>query len=266
MLSKSQVIVLHTIKYGDNGIVLQCYSNTCGRQALFLRVSAKNKIIISNLHRLSILDVVTYHSGSSMPTVKELEPVMRLDSIRKNIYKNTIAIFLSELLVKCIKESESNLQLYQFLVSSISILEHLEGAFANFHIHFLVHLSKMLGFMPVDNFSATNTLFDIQSARFIAPAAAYSTGGYAGPAAGSAYSSYAGPVAGPAAVPAGCFSPVESELLHAILNTPAIESSVIRCNGELRLSFSKQMIRYLSAHLGINFDMKSLDVLHEVFN
>ena len=254
MLSKSQVIVLHTIKYGDNGIVLQCYSNTCGRQALFLRVSARNKIIISNLHRLSILDVVTYHSGSSMPTVKELEPVMRLDSIRTNIYKNTIAIFLSELLVKCIKESESNLQLYQFLVSSISILEHLEGAFANFHIHFLVHLSKMLGFMPVDNFSATNTLFDIQSARFIAPAAAYSCGGYAGSVAGSA------------AVPAGCFSPVESELLHAILNTPAIESSGIRCNGELRLSFSKQMIRYLSAHLGINFDMKSLDVLHEVFN
>ena len=254
MLSKSQVIVLHTIKYGDNGIVLQCYSNTCGRCALFLRVSAKNKIIISNLHRLSILDVVTYHSGSSMPTVKELEPVMRLDSIRTNIYKNTIAIFLSELLVKCIKESESNLQLYRFLVSSISILEHLEGAFANFHIHFLVHLSKMLGFMPVDNFSATNTLFDIQSARFIAP----------GPAAGYAPAGYA--PAGSAAVPPGCFSAVESELLHAILNTPAIESSGIRCNGELRLAFSKQMIRYLSAHLGINFDMKSLDVLHEVFN
>ncbi len=242
MLSKSQVIVLHTIKYGDNGIVLQCYSNTCGRVALFLRVSAKNKIIISNLHRLSILNVVTYCNGSSMPTVKELEPVMRLDTIRTNIYKNTIAIFLSELLVKCIRESEANLQLYQFLVSSISILEHLEGAFANFHIHFLVHLSKMLGFMPVDNFSADKPLFDIYSARFVA----------SGPECASGQGA--------------CFSPVESELLHAILNTPAIESSCLRCNGDLRLAFSKQMIRYLSVHLGLNFDMKSLDVLHEVFN
>ena len=239
MLSKSQVIVLHTIKYGDNGIVLQCYSNTCGRQAVFLRVSAKNKIVLSNLHRLSILDIVTWHSGSSMPTLKEMEPVVRLDSIRTNIYKNTIAIFLSELLVKCIKESEANLQLYQFLVSSISVLEHMEGMFANFHIHFLVHLSKMLGFKPVDNFSASNPLFDIESARFVAPCAA---------------------------VQANCFSAVESELLHAILNTPAIESAGIRCNGELRLAFSKQMIKYLSVHLGINFDMKSLDVLHEVFN
>lgn len=243
MLSKSRIIVLHTIKYGDNGIVLQCYSNTCGRQALFLRVSSKNKIIISNLHRLSILDVVTYHSGSSMPTVKELEPVMRLDSIRTNIYKNTIAIFLSELLVKCIKESESNLQLYQFLVSSISILEHMEGPIANFHIHFLVHLSKMLGFMPVDNFSVDKPLFDINSARFVS----------VGPSCG---------IAGPA----NCFSAVESELLHVILNTQAIECYNIKCNGELRLAFSKQMIRYLSEHMGIDLEMKSLDVLHEVFS
>ena len=246
MLSKSQVIVLHTIKYGDNGIVLQCYSNTCGRQAVFLRVSARNKIVLSNLHRLGILDIVTWSNGSSMPTVKEMEPVVRLDSIRTNIYKNTIAIFLSELLVKCIKESEANLQLYQFLVSSISVLEHMEGMIANFHIHFLVHLSKMLGFMSVDNFSAANPLYDIHSARFVGASCANS--------AGSANSN------------ADCFPAVESELLHTVLNTPAIECSGIRCSGEVRLAFAKQMIKYLSAHLGINFDMKSLDVLHEVFN
>jgi DNA repair protein RecO (recombination protein O) len=249
MLSKSQVIVLHTIKYGDNGIVLQCYSNTCGRQAVFLRVSARNKVVLSNLHRLGILDIVTWSNGSSMPTVKEMEPVVRLDSIRTNIYKNTIAIFLSELLVKCIKESEANLQLYQFLVSSISVLEHMDGMIANFHIHFLVHLSKMLGFMPVDNFSAANPLFDIHSARFV----------------GASYANSAGS-ANSAGRNADCFPAVESELLHTVLNTPAIECSGIRCSGEVRLAFAKQMIKYLSVHLGINFDMKSLDVLHEVFN
>ena len=62
-----------------------------------MRVSSKNKIAISNLHRLSILDVVTYSSGTSMPSVREIEPVMRFDSIRTNVYKNTIAIFLSEI-------------------------------------------------------------------------------------------------------------------------------------------------------------------------
>ena len=63
MLSKSQIIVLHTIKHGDNGLVLQCYSNTSGRTALYMKVSSKNKLVIFNLHRLSILDVVTYNRG-----------------------------------------------------------------------------------------------------------------------------------------------------------------------------------------------------------
>ncbi len=234
MLNKSQVIVLHTIKHGDNGIVLQCYSNSCGREAVYIRVSSKNKVIMSNLHRLSILDIVTYSNGTSMPTVKEMEPVVRLDSIRTNIYKNTIAIFVSELLVKCIKESEANLQLYQFLVSSINILEHLQEGFANFHIHFMVHLSKMLGFLPVDNYSPQTPLFNIPAARFCAGER--------------------------------CFPAAESELLHRILNTPAIESAMIGCNGELRYSFSRQMTGYLSHHLGMNMEIKSLDVLHEVFN
>ena len=236
MLNKSQVILLHTIKHGDNGIVLQCYSNDSGRKSLYLRVSSKNKIVISNLHRLSILDVVTYSSGTSMPSVREIEPVMRFDSIRTNVYKNTIAIFLSELLMRCVKESESNLQLYQFLFSSINMLEHISDGYANFHVHFLVHFSKMMGFMPISNYSEVTPFFDIETARFCA----YST--------------------------RTSFSKVESELLYRFLNTSAIDSYTVQCNGELRLSFAKKMIGYLSYHLGINIEVKSLDVLHEVFN
>ena len=100
MLTNSQIIVLHTIKHGDNGLVVQAYSATSGRVALYLRISPKNKVILSNLHRLNILDVVTYSSGSSMPLIKEMVPALKLDSLRTNIYKNTIAIFLSELLYK----------------------------------------------------------------------------------------------------------------------------------------------------------------------
>ena len=236
MLNKSQVILLHTIKHGENGIVLQCYSNDSGRKSLYFRVSSKSKIITSNLHRLSILDVVTYSNGTSMPSVREIEPVVRLDTIRTNIYKNTIAIFLSELLMRCVKESESNLHLYQFLVSSINILEHISEGYANFHIHFLVHFSKMMGFMPVSNYSELTPYFDIETARFCANGTRNS------------------------------FSRTESELLYKLLNTSAISCYTIQCNGELRLSFAKRMIQYLSHHLGINIDVKSLDVLHDIFS
>ncbi len=250
MISKSRIIVLHTIKHGDNGIVVQGYSNTNGRVALYFRVSAKNKISVSNLHRLNILDVVTYSNGSSMPSIREMESVSRLGSIRTNIYKNTIAIFLSELIVKCIQETETNLQMFNFLSSSINILEHLESGYANFHIHFMVHLCKMMGFMPTDNYSSDMPLFNLAQARFCEGERFYNGEYYEVRSEDSR----------------SCFTYAESALLHKLLNTRAMDCDTIKCTGELRLAFSRQMIRYLSHHLGMGIEVKSLDVLHEVFN
>ncbi len=249
MLNKAQIIVLHTIKHGDNGFVIQCYSNTAGRTALYLRVSAKNRIILSNLHRLNILDVITYNSGSSMLTLRELVPSVRLDSLRTNIYKSTMAIFLSELIVKCVRESEQNMHLYNFLVSSIKVLEHLEEGIANFHIHFMVHLCKLLGFMPTDNYSQELSVFDIGRAMFREPQYFYD----------SREECLRVAACGEA------FTPQQSLLMHQLLNTRVIDIAGIKCNGDMRLQFAKQMLNYISHHLGIVLEIKSLDVLHEVF-
>lgn len=250
MISKSRIIILHTIKHGDSGLVVQCYSNNGGKQSMYLRIGSKKKANISNLHRLNILDVVTYNNGSSLPTIREMIPVNNFCSIRTNIYKNTIAIFLSELLAKSIREAEFDPQLYHFLSSSIDMLEHSQNGIANFHIHFLVHLSKMLGFMPLDNYSAENCFFNIPAAHFC-EGDKFFNGVFC--EVKNTDSNH-------------CFSDKESALLHTLLNTPFINAGEIKCSGELRFSFAKQMIKYISHHSGSNLDIKSLDVLHEVFN
>ncbi|MBR5855730.1 MAG: DNA repair protein RecO C-terminal domain-containing protein [Bacteroidales bacterium] len=250
MLSKIQIVVLHTIKHGDNGVVIQCYSNTAGRTALYLRVSARNRVVLSNLHRLNILDVVIYNNGSSMPVIRELAPAVRLDSLRTNIYKSTISIFLSELLVKCVRESEENIQLYNFLVSSINVLEHMEEGISNFHIHFMVHICKLLGFMPTDNYSLELSVFDVGRAMFREPEFFYDLREERLKAVSDNR----------------LFTPQQSQLLHELLNTRAIDVGELKCSGDMRLSFAKQMLNYISHHLGITFEVKSLDILHQVFN
>lgn len=247
MLTKSQIIVLHTIKHGDSGIVVQCYSSVAGRQALYYRAGKKGSNL-ALLHKLNILDVVTHHSGgTAMPTIKEISAPYNLQTIRGNIYKSTIAMFISELLSKCIREAEPNRILYSFLSSSIQILEHSTDGVSNFHIHFITHLCKILGYMPLDNFSAATPVFDIASARF-AP---------------SVY------------VPKGecqLLCQEESLLLHVIMNTPSTaldclqyNNTPLKISGDLRLSFAKHIIDYLSYHLGNKIEIKSLDVLHQVF-
>lgn len=249
MLAKSQIIVLHTIKHGDTGIVVQCYSNTAGRCSLYFRGSSKKNNNASLLHKLNILDVVTYSNGTqTMPTIREVSAPYRLSSLRSDIHKSSIAIFISELLGKTVREAESNPQLYSFISSSIQILEHTDAGAANFHIHFITHLCKMLGFMPLDNFSSESPVFDIATARFTAQP-------YAMPSYGMQL-----------------IGEEESRLLHTLLHTPSTNLGKLYCNnvelhlnGQLRLSYAKKMIEYISHHIGNTIEIKSLDILHQIF-
>ena len=248
MLAKSQIIVLHTIKHGDTGIVVQCYSNTAGRTALYFRGSSKKMHNAALLHKLNILDVVTYSNTSqSMPTIREIAIPYNLSSLRGDIYKSSIAIFISELLGKTVREAESNPHLYSFISSSVQILEHTTDGVANFHIHFITHLCKMLGIMPLDNYSPATPIFDMATAKFI-------------------------PNFGIPQYGSQTMGEMESRMLHALMNTPSTNLGKIMCNGEelqlsgqARLSYSKRMIEYISHHIGNNIEIKSLDILHQIF-
>lgn len=250
MLAKSQIIVLHTIKHGDTGIVVQCYSNTAGRTALYFRGSSKKMRNAAILHKLNILDVVTYSNGTqSMPTIREITMPYNLSSLRSDIYKSSIAIFISELLGKTIREAEANPHLYNFISSSIQILEHITEGVANFHIHFITHLCKMLGFMPLDNYSTSTPIFDIATAKFTVHP-------FGQPMYGSQL-----------------MDERESALLHSLMNTPSTNLEKLKCdslelhlNRETRLGYSKRMIEYISYHIGNNIEIKSLDILHQIFS
>ncbi len=145
------------------------------------------------------------------------------------------------------REEEANPHLYSFLSSSIQILEHIEHGVPNFHIHFITHLCKMLGFMPMDNYSNATPIFDMATAKFTFAPAGYVYG-------------------------TQMLGPEESQLLHALLNTPSTNleklfcgSQELKINGEARLAYTKRMIEYISHHIGNNIEIKSLDILHQIF-
>jgi DNA repair protein RecO (recombination protein O) len=182
-----------------------------------------------------------------MPTIREIAIPYNLSSLRGDIYKSSIAIFISELLGKTVREAESNPHLYSFISSSVQILEHTTDGVANFHIHFITHLCKMLGFMPLDNYSPATPIFDMATAKFI--------------------SNFGIPQYG-----SQTMGEMESRMLHALMNTPSTNIGKIMCNGEelqlsgqARLSYSKRMIEYISHHIGNNIEIKSLDILHQIF-
>jgi len=64
--------------------------------------------------------------------------------------------------------------------------------------------------------------------------------------------------------PPGLFNPFESDLLFRVVRSSYSETMAIPLSADRRQAFSRQMLQYLSYHLGATIDAKSLDVLHAV--
>ena len=124
MLSKRSIVVLNLIKHSDKGVVVQCYSLEHGREAFYFRGGGKERQSLLKLHKLALLDCVVYTGkGSSMPTLKEMASSHQLPQLRTNIYKGTIAMFMCELVLRCIREEEPNERLFALICSSVKILD-----------------------------------------------------------------------------------------------------------------------------------------------
>ncbi|MEM7109444.1 MAG: DNA repair protein RecO C-terminal domain-containing protein, partial [Bacteroidota bacterium] len=67
-----------------------------------------------------------------------------------------IAVFLAEILYKCIKEQENCSPLFNFIHDSIFSLDAKKDQFEDFHLQFLFKLSDYLGFGMADSISVLN--------------------------------------------------------------------------------------------------------------
>ena len=236
MLTKDRIIVLHTIKHSDSGMVVQCYSASRGRSACYFFAKSKHSKS-SQMFPLSILDAVLYfRNNSAMPVIKEISSPVVLNSIKTDIRKGAISLFVCELLLKTLKEGDTDPQLMDFISNSVMLLDAMDEGVENFHLHFAVSLCKRLGYMPADNYSENSPHFNFTKGAFSRD-----------------YNE------------AFCFLPNESLMLHRILSTPLTALPEIKCNGAMRNRFLGKIIDYISFHTSFKTELKSLPVLRELF-
>ena len=100
-----------------------------------------------------------------MHTVRELRLSHPYSTIPFDMMKSTMAIFLTEVLYKTIREEEGNQALFDFLHNALQIFD-LEEECLNFHLYFLIHLTKFLGFFPEDGANSGYEFFDLQEGVF----------------------------------------------------------------------------------------------------
>lgn len=142
-----ELIVLGTTKVGESAMVVHTLSREYGRRGFLVRSAKKAGTAL--LLPLSILEAdVVENPKSDLWTIRNLHLRDALNGIRGNLEKNTISLFLSEVLFRTLREGAYEDGLYEWCTGSILTLDALESDWANFHVRFLLELAGALGFRP----------------------------------------------------------------------------------------------------------------------
>lgn len=169
MLHKTRGIVLKTTLYSENSVVVQMFTEKFGIQSYMINgvKKPKAKIRMNMLQPLHLVEMVVYHkANTSIQRISELRPTPIFRSIPYDIIKSTITIFLNEVLYKSIRQQMADEHLFDFIFSAICWFDESEEMNVNFHLAFLLKLSRYLGFAPSTETKSDQSYFDLQEGEF----------------------------------------------------------------------------------------------------
>lgn len=238
MLITTKAIVIATVKYGDAGVIVKCLTASDGIKSYLLRgilKSKKGKLKIAYFQPLMQLEIVANHKNKgSLEYIKDVKTVYPYTSIYTTITKSSIVLFLSEILNYSIQEEEKNESLFEFIENALQWLD-LHADVANFHLLFLINLTKYFGFYPETAYMHKNH-FDLQEGQFFDSSTMNE-----------------------------CITGETLTCFKQLLGIKFDAQNTIMLSSQRRNEILAILIQYFKLHLQGFRQPKSMEVLHEVF-
>ena len=241
MLHKTRGIVLHSLPYNDTYAITLIYTEEFGRVPYLTSQSKsrKTKVPRSLFHPLAILDLEVEHQNlRDIQRIKEIKIHTPLVALLTDPVKSALGIFLAELISKVVREEQTNRLLFDFLLQSVQVLELTNESPANFHLVFMIRLSRLLGFYPDATDYQKGMFFDMRNGVFTRNEPAH----------------------------LNFLPPDESSVFFNLLRMTYENMSAFRFSGRERQSIILRILEYYRLHLSDFPEIKSLEVLHDVFS
>ena len=170
MLTKTQAIVLHSLKYGESRLIVDMFTRTFGRQSFIVSIpkTSKGKIKKQFFQPLTLLEIETdIRPKLQLQKLNDVRLLTPFASIPFEPDKLAISLFVAEFLYYALRSEQRNELLYDYLEYSIMWLDGQQVNFANFHIVFLLRLTRFLGFYPNMDDYEDGDYFDLRESEFM---------------------------------------------------------------------------------------------------
>ncbi len=161
--------MLHVLKYNDVSNIVDMYTRENGRAAFLVPTSRSRKSTVKTVlfRPLSVIEFeADFRPTANLYRIREAKSRHPFRSLPYDPYKSAIAMFLAEFLCHALREEAENVSLFAYLEHSICWLDECETNFSNFHLVFLMHLSRFLGLYPNAKGYTAGCFFDLENACF----------------------------------------------------------------------------------------------------
>jgi DNA repair protein RecO (recombination protein O) len=173
MLHKTKGIVLRTVKYGETSVIAAIFTEIFGLQSYLVNgvrmASAKGNSKTALFEPAAMLDLVVYHQeAKNLQRIKEFNWSHLYRNILSDVITHSVALYMIELLQKCLKQPEPNPELYYFLEDALKSLDQANVKVrANFPPFFALHLAGFFGLRIDDNYSEGKHFLDLREGYFV---------------------------------------------------------------------------------------------------
>ena len=239
MSNQSKAIVLHSIKYGETSLIVNCFLYDIGFKSFIIKgvLNSKNKKFSKSYFLpLSIIDInYSIKKNKDLGYIVEARPAHIFSSLHVDLFKSSMIIFVGELLNSVLKESPgSNKRLFKYLEHSLVWFDQSPKE-VNFHLKVLIDLTKFMGFYPNIKKESHN-FFDLSLGTSVE------------------------------------FKPIENYIedpelkkFKELLGMTFEDLNSMKIDNLLRMKMLELMIDYYSLHLQMFKNPKSINIFNEVF-
>jgi DNA repair protein RecO (recombination protein O) len=174
MIQSTKGIVLRGVKYGETSLIVTIYTELFGLQSYLvngIRTSTKKGGSKANVFQpAALLDLVVYHNDlKNLQRIKEFKWGYLYQNLFYDVVKNSVALFMVELLLKTVKQPESHSDLYLFIEDAFVHLDRSsEAVVANYPLFFALHLASFLGLRLTEDYSPERSYLDLREGTFSA--------------------------------------------------------------------------------------------------